>query len=119
MYGSPATVELHAEPRRNSERFERLSEDQAKLMAGKIIYCGCILLSGFFFIAASGFEPSSELSVSQILTAKYAQARRLLVIAGPRIRGIPFVHLTAGGAAHGKRNARKAFEQNPLSLETG
>ena len=28
-------------------------------MAGKIIYCGCILLSGFFFIAASGFAQES------------------------------------------------------------
>ena len=28
-------------------------------MTGKIIYCGCILLSGFFFIAASGFAQES------------------------------------------------------------
>jgi hypothetical protein len=36
----------------------------------------------------------------------------------PRLLGTPFVHLTASRAAHWNSDARKAFEQNPLSLKT-
>jgi hypothetical protein len=61
----------------------------------------------------------SSIVVLQTRTAQYPGPPRLLVISGPRVRGIPFVHLAASRTAHRNRNARQAFEQNPLSLQTG
>src|SRR5262249_4677343 len=51
-------------------------------------------------------------------TIERSRSARLQYGAYPCILGLPLMHLTAGWAAHRNRDARKAFEQNPLGSET-